>query len=216
MGPPASRTRHATGLGHRHGRWLAAGGLGDCRAGALSSRAAQRGTQSGPAERNEKTLFLEKSLAASQQLKELADAMASLPEGQLRRQLQEERWHIYLEVVQQRSEDALISREQTRTFQRLADIYRSLKQPEEALRAQRSANRSFSAWHSLIHTAPNTKEIMLSAWIGWVCCSSRISSSPTLSRYCTTASHAPNNLSPAHRRPAFHSTLGTMITSSPP
>ena len=50
-------------------------------------------------ERKEKTVFLEKSLAAEQQLKELADAIVTLPEGQLRRQLQEERLKIYLEAV---------------------------------------------------------------------------------------------------------------------
>ena len=95
-------------------------------------------------ERNEKTLFLEKSLAAEQQLKELADAMATLPEGQLQRQLQEERLKIYLEAVTRPSDDLLISREQARTYERLSDIYRNLKKRSEALDAQRSANQIFA------------------------------------------------------------------------
>ena len=94
-------------------------------------------------ERNEKNIFLQKSFAASQQLKELADAMAALPEGKLRQQLQEERLKIYLEAVRQASGDPLISREQARTYQRLADIFRTLKRLGEALDAQRSANQIY-------------------------------------------------------------------------
>jgi tetratricopeptide (TPR) repeat protein/predicted Ser/Thr protein kinase len=165
-------------------------------------------------ERNEKTLFLEKSLAASQQLKELADAMATLPEGQLRRQLQEERLRIYLEVVQQSSEDALISREQARTFQRLADIYRSLKQPEEALRAQRSANQIFLR---LVQSDPHSTEYEGDYVVGL----DRLGLLLKQNQQFTDAQQVLRDgiaraeqlvvRSPA--TPRFHSTLGTMLNN---
>ncbi len=50
----------------------------------------------------------------------------------------------------------LISREQARTFERLADIYRSLKKPAEALAAQRSANEIFLR---LVESAPHDEDI---------------------------------------------------------
>jgi tRNA A-37 threonylcarbamoyl transferase component Bud32/tetratricopeptide (TPR) repeat protein len=165
-------------------------------------------------ERNEKTLFLEKSLAAEQQLKELADAMATLPEGQLRRRLQEERLKIYLEAVSRASDDLLISREQARTYQRLADIYRNLKKPGEALDAQRSANQIFAC---LIQAAPRNEEYEGDYVIGLDRLGLLLKQNQEFSEAEQTLrdgiARAEQLLTRSPRTARYHGTLGTMLNN---
>ena len=102
-------------------------------------------------ERSEKNKYFEHVIADVQRLKDLSDALAKsditevLPQGEYRREIQEERLRVYRESLEFKSLDPLVLSEKGNTFERMSDIYHDLGRDDEALAAQREGVRLHGA-----------------------------------------------------------------------